>query len=303
MLMTQTKRKAKMIKQSIFCPAKINLHLEILDKRADGYHDVDTVMQSVTLCDKVSVSAQKVENNGKITVSCDNKTVPQGENSHKNIVYKAALLYLEQAALDPDKYDIAIDIEKQIPVCAGLAGGSTDAAGVLILLDIMLEVYMGRDAIAKFAGKIGADVPFCVLGGAYRCTGIGDQLERVNSLSTELFICIAKGADKESTAHAYALMDARQSERRLADHLIEALEREDLVEIGASLYNAFHLVNDNEGVNKAISQMRRCGALGASLSGSGPSVFGIFYSIDDAEAAMNSLVAMGYEAFVASPVR
>ena len=292
-----------MIKQSIFCPAKINLHLEVLDKREDGYHDIDTVMQSVTLCDKVSVCVENVEKGGKITVFCDNDSVPQGENSHKNIVYKAALLYLEKASLDPDKYDIAIDIEKQIPVCAGLAGGSTDAAGVLILLDIMLEVYMGRDAIAGFAGKIGADVPFCVLGGAYRCTGIGDVMERVNSLSTELFICIAKGADKQSTAHAYALMDARRTDRRLADTLIAALEREDLVDIGANLYNAFHLVNDNDNVNNAISQMRRCGALGAALSGSGPSVFGIFYSIDDAENAMNTLVSMGYEAFVASPLR
>ena len=293
-----------MNKQSIFCPAKINLHLEVLDKRADGYHDIDTVMQSVTLCDKVSVSLEKVENGGRITVSCDNDAVPQGENSHKNIVYKAALLYLEQAKLDPDKYDIAIDIEKQIPVCAGLAGGSTDAAGVLILLDIMLEVYMGRDVIASFASKIGADVPFCVLGGAYRCTGIGDVMERVNSLSTELFVCIAKGrSEKQSTAHAYTLMDSRESERRTADILVDALEREDLVEIGANLYNAFHLVNDNDGVNNAISQMRRCGALGAALSGSGPSVFGIFYSIDDADNAMHSLISMGYEAFVASPLR
>lgn len=292
-----------MVKQSIFCPAKINLHLEVLDKRADGYHNIDTVMQSVTLCDKVSVSVEKVEKGGTITVLCDNAAVPQGENSHKNIVYKAAILYLEQAGIDPDKYDIAIDIEKQIPVCAGLAGGSTDAAGVLILLDIMLEVYMGRDAIAAFAGKIGADVPFCVLGGAYRCTGIGDVMEKVNSLSTDLFICIAKGADKQSTAHAYALMDARRSARRLSDTMIDALEREDLVEIGANLYNAFHLVNDNDNVNNAISQMRKCGAFGAALSGSGPSVFGIFYSIDDAENAMNTLVSMGYEAFVASPLR
>ncbi len=291
------------MKQSIFCPAKINLHLEVMDKRADGYHDIDTVMQSVTLFDKVSVSVEKVENGGKITVSCDVESVPQGERSEKNIVYKAALVYLENAGLDPDKYDIGIDIEKQIPVCAGLAGGSTDAAGVLILLDIMLEVFMGRDAIAGFAGKIGADVPFCVLGGAYRCTGIGDKMERVNSLSTELFLCIAKGAEKQSTGHAYALMDARTTEKRTADTMVAALEREDLTEIGANLYNAFHLVNDNDNVNNAISQMRRYGALGAALSGSGPSVFGIFYSIDDAENAMNALVSMGYEAFVVSPVR
>lgn len=292
-----------MIKQSIFCPAKINLHLEVLDKREDGYHNIDTVMQSVTLFDKVSVSIENVLSGGNITVNCNLPYVPQADRSNKNVAHKAALLYLEKAGKDPSKYDITIDIEKQIPVCAGLAGGSTDAAGVMILLDIMLEVFMGRDAIAEFAGSVGADVPFCVLGGAYRCTGIGDKMERVNSLSTELFICIAKGAQKQSTANAYKLMDERTSQKRTADIMVDALEREDLVEIGANLYNAFHLVNDNEVVNKAISQMRRFGALGAALSGSGPSVFGIFYSIDDAENAMNALVSMGYESFVVSPVR
>jgi len=291
------------MKQSIFCPAKINLHLEVMDKRADGYHDIDTVMQSVTLFDKVSVSVECVQSGGTVTVACDDPSVPQGKSSEKNIVYKAALLYLEKAGLDPDKYDITIDIEKQIPVLAGLAGGSTDAAGVMILLDIMLEVFMGRDAIAKFAGKVGADVPFCVLGGAYRCTGIGDRMEKVSSLSTELFICIAKGSQKQSTSHAYVLMDARTTPKRTADTMVRALEREDLTEIGANLYNAFHLVNDNDSVNNAISLMRSFGALGAALSGSGPSVFGIFYSIDDAEASMNALVSMGYEAFVVSPVR
>jgi 4-diphosphocytidyl-2-C-methyl-D-erythritol kinase len=128
-------------------------------------------------------------------------------------------------------------------------------------------------------------------------------MERVNSLSTELFICIAKGAEKQSTAHAYELMDARTTPKRTSDAMVKALAVEDLVEIGANLYNAFQLVNDNDRVNNAISQMRRFGALGAALSGSGPSVFGIFYSIDDAENAMNELVSMGYEAFVVSPVR
>ena len=291
------------MKESIFCPAKINLFLEVLDKRDDGYHDIDTVMQSVTLFDKVSVCIESAKGTGSIVVKCDKEGVPSLESSESNIVYKAARLFFQKAGIDASAYDLEIEIEKQIPVCAGLGGGSTDAAGVLILLDLMLNVYMGRDKLAQISAELGADVPFCVLGGAYRGVGIGTTLERVPSLSTELFICIAKGGSKVSTGHAYSMMDARSEEKRTSDKLISALEKEDLAEIGYELFNAFQFVNDTDAVNNAISVMKKCGALGACLSGSGPSVFGIFFSIDDADNAMKSLWAMGYEAFVASPVR
>jgi 4-diphosphocytidyl-2-C-methyl-D-erythritol kinase len=291
------------MRESIFCPAKINLHLEVLDKREDGYHNIDTVMQSVSLFDKVSVSLDKVECGGVITVKCSDESVPQGEISYKNIAFKAAELYFDESGIDKDKYNVLIEIEKQIPVCAGLGGGSTDAAGVMILLDIMLGVYMGRDRIAEFAHKIGADVPFCVLGGAYRGTGIGEVLERVTSLSTEIFVCIAKGSQKQSTGKAYEMLDLASREKHSSDKLINALEREELCAIGASLYNAFRLVNDSAAVNKALSVMRAHGSVGEELSGSGPSVFGIFYSIDEAEGARDRLISLGYEAFVTSPIR
>ena len=186
------------MEQTYFCPAKINLFLEVGDVRPDGYHDIDSVMQAVTLCDTVTVSF--MAGSGKITLTCDHPDLPCDE---RNIAYRAAQGYLNAAGLTT--YDVKIHIEKKIPLAAGLAGGSTDCAGVLRCLQNML-VALSEEELYDLAKRLGADVPFCLRSGCSRTGGIGEVLTPYPSLTREAILVIAKGGEGVSTAEAYRQM-------------------------------------------------------------------------------------------------
>lgn len=283
------------MEQTYFCPAKINLFLEVMEKRPDGYHDIDSVMQAVSLCDRITVSL--VEGNGKICLVCDHPDLPVDS---RNIAYRAAEQYLREGGVEG--YDVSIHIEKKIPLSAGLAGGSTDAAGVLRALQTLLFA-LSEDALYNLGRRLGADVPFCLHSGCCRTEGIGEVLTPYPSLTRDAIIVIAKGGEGVSTAEAYRQMDLPRA-RQSSSAILRALERKDGGEIAALLYNAFEdvILPAHPIAAHAKGAMIEEGAAGALMSGSGPSVFGIFYNWDDAERVHRRLLSEGYECFLVNPV-
>ena len=283
------------MEQTYFCPAKINLFLEVEGIRPDGYHDIDSVMQAITLCDTVTVAF--TAGSGKITLTCDHPDLPCDE---RNIAYRAARRYLDAAGLTT--FDVNIHIEKKIPLAAGLAGGSADCAGVLRCLQNMLAA-LSEDELYELARGLGADVPFCLRSGCCRTEGIGEVLTPYPSLTRDAILVIAKKGEGVSTKEAYAQMDLPRK-RQTSASMLRALERMDGGEIAALLYNGFEsvILPLRPYAAHAKQVMIGEGAAGALMSGSGPSVFGIFFDWDDAERVYNRLQNEGYQTFIAHPV-
>lgn len=283
------------MKQTYFCPAKINLFLEVGEKRPDGYHDIDSIMQAVALCDRVSVTL--TEGEGRITLTCDNPLLP---TDNKNIAYRAAERYLAKAGIS--RYDVAVEIEKKIPLAAGLAGGSADCAGVLRCLQSLLSA-LSEEELYALGKQLGADVPFCLRSGCCCTEGIGEVLTPLSPLSRDAILVIAKGGEGVSTAEAYRQMDLPRT-RQSSASILRALERGDSGEVAALLYNSFEgvILPIHKEATYAKELMIAEGCAGALMSGSGPSVFGIFFDWDDANRAHERLLAKGYESFIASPV-
>lgn len=284
-----------MAKQTFFCPAKVNLFLEILEKRPDGYHEIDSIMQSVSLCDQVTV--ETYIGKGEIRFSCTDSSLPTDE---RNLAYRAAKLYMEKGKIT--NMDLNISLVKQIPIAAGLAGGSTDAAGVLSALQSLFGSFK-KEELLDLARSLGADVPFCLMQGCARARGIGEELTKLPSLSPEYFFVIAKGGEGVSTKDAYQLADS-YPQKKSAQAMEEALCRGEADVVLQGFYNAFERavlpIRPMAALAKEV--MFREGAIAALMSGSGPSVFGIFVDQEKAEKVRHSLSLQGYQAFVASPI-
>lgn len=247
--------------------AKINLSLDITGRRADGYHELDTVMQSVSLADTVRLV--KIAGNA-IALQCDRADLPQGPG---NLAHQAAVAYF-QAARQPVQ-GVSIFIKKQIPSQAGLGGGSADAAAVLRGLCTLFG-NIPEDALLQAGASVGADVPFCLTGGCLRAQGIGEKLSLLPPLP-HCIILIAKPAVGMSTAAAYAAYD------RLPDkppfhtgNLVNALSSGRLELTGTSLDNAFIKASSIPEIGSLCSALRAGGAVGTCMSGSGTAVFGLF---------------------------
>ena len=257
--------------------AKINLMLDIVAKRTDGYHDLFMIMQSIGLYDTVTVTQTKSK---KITISCNISDIPLDE---KNIAYRAAALFFNATKIK--NKGINIDIVKRIPHAAGLAGGSADGAGVLVALNELTGAGLTEDELCNIGVKIGADVPFCIKGGTLLAQGIGDVLHKVKPLR-HCFILIAKPDVSVNTAYAYKQFDAC-NKVHTPDKLgmLCAIQSRNLADIALKMENVFEQFIDVPNKVDIKSIMRESGALGVCMSGSGPTVFGIF---DDKEKAMTA---------------
>ena len=283
------------MEQTYFCPAKINLFLEVEGIRPDGYHDIDSVMQAISLCDLVTVRLESGD--GRIHLTCN---IPDLPTDKGNIAYRAAEAYLKEAGIGG--YDVFVEIKKDIPLAAGLAGGSTDAAGVLKAMQEMLGA-LSQDALYDLARRLGADVPFCLRSGCCRTEGIGEVLTPYPPLCRDAIVVVAKKGEGVSTKEAYRQMDLPRS-RQSSAQMLRALERQDGGEIAALLYNGFEsvILPLRPFAAHAKQVMIGEGAAGALMSGSGPSVFGIFFDWDDAERVYNRLREEGYETFLVHPI-
>jgi 4-diphosphocytidyl-2-C-methyl-D-erythritol kinase len=280
---------------SLIAPAKINLHLEIIGDRPDGYHELVMIMQSIELSDRLTLRANGTEN---IRIFCQDPQVP---NDRTNLAYRAAELMVQRFANSAAKYGgVDIEIEKHIPVAAGLAGGSANAAAVLVGIDLMWELGLTQLELQELAAKLGSDIPFCVSGGTAIATGRGEVLAPIVDLDN-IWVVLAKYRSLGvSTGWAYntyrarfgdAYVDNSQAiaERRAKVHsgdLVRAIAAKNPQEIGKLLYNDLEKVVLPEYVRVAElkSAFQAANVLGTMMSGSGPTVFALCENLQQATA-------------------
>ena len=250
--------------------AKINLTLDVLGKRSDGYHELTMVMESVDLADvlRFSHSGQGVQ------VKTNLAFLPSGPT---NLAAKAALSFAQATGLTVEP--LTIELEKHIPVCAGTAGGSSDAAAVLRYLNRALNAGLSGEELQKIGENVGSDVPYCVTGGTALAQGRGEVLTPLPSLPRCAFV-LCKPTFSISTPALFAEIDRHKIRRRPDTAGVQkALEAGDLAGVARRLYNVFEDVLPPRQA-KAIAEIKNrlisCGALGANLSGTGPTVFGLF---------------------------
>lgn len=249
--------------------AKINISLDVIGKRKDGYHLLKMIMQTIDLYDEIDITKTYDKS---IKIHCNKQYVPCDE---RNLAYKAAKLF-------KDKYNIKdgviIRIKKNIPVAAGLAGGSTDAAAVLSIMNEMFEVGAKDSELSELALKIGADVPYCIKGGTALCEGIGEKITYLSKFENKILVII-KPNFGVPTKDVYGNLDINKIYKHVkTDELIHAIKRDDIYGVCKDMKNV--LENVTLGKHKILGEIKeelRCnGAINAMMSGSGPTIFGFF---------------------------
>lgn len=283
----------------IFAPAKINLSLNVLSKRSDGYHEISSVMQAIELFDTVTVSVSKNDVENKIVVKTSNINLTSGKD---NIAYKAANLMLTRfASFINASQTIEIYLEKKIPMAAGLAGGSADGAAVMLALAELWNLDISIEELALLGGEIGADVSFCV----YSCaitnaninlmgkentspvalaTGIGEKLSPIKS-SVEAWILLVKPKIEVSTPKVYGAVKEYGSDDN-TEALLDALQVNDFDKVTSNMNNDLEKVTTAEYpiVADTIGKMKKyCNQAKVMMSGSGPTVFAYFGNEDYAK--------------------
>ena len=278
------------MKLTVKAYAKLNLTLDILGTLPNGYHSIESVFQSVSLHDIVTLES----GTDKISVTCNLPNIPQGKN---NICYKAIEMFFEKAGI----YDgVSLHIEKNIPEAAGMGGGSADAAATLVALSKAYCNIIDDVTLRSIATKLGADVPFCTFGGACLATGTGEILKPIASCP-DCDIILVKHGVKPSTAELYKLFDLQGSPVH-PDTAAEilALQKGDLQGVADYVANCFTPLW-GENISKIKSEMLLCGALASELTGSGPTVFGIFKK-GKGQAALDYLKKKYPETYICHPV-
>lgn len=279
----------------LFANAKINLTLDILRRREDGYHDLQMVMQAVTLADQLTVTPARGPEGSAVT---DLRFLPTGR---KNLAQAAAAAF-RQAVGREEQVDV--DIQKHIPVCAGLAGGSADAAAVLRAMNALTGAGLSGVQLAQIGESVGSDVPFCVLGGAALAEGRGELLTPLPALPP-CHIVICKPPFSISTPQLFSRVNVRKIVRRPdTAGVVAALRAGDLTGVARRMYNVFEDVLEprrQAEINEIKAVLIDCGALGASMSGSGPSVFGLFGGEAPAREACRRLRDSYQDVFLCAP--
>ncbi len=276
----------------IKAPAKINLTLDVIDRRADGYHIIESVMQTVDVYDEISLTVCDEEG---IFLTCSDETLP---TDAKNTAYRAAQVFYRHIEKAPH---VCIDIEKKIPMEAGMGGESADAAGVLRGLNLLENAGFSTDELCRIGSEIGADVPFCVLQGTALAEGIGSILTPIAALA-DMPIVIAKGEKGVSTVQAYAAIDGAENRGTYpAAPMIEALCSEDMEAVAAHVGNVFDEVLQLPDVVQIKALMRENGARGCSMTGSGSAVFGLFDDKHTAADCVSVLKDYDFTAFICYP--
>ena len=284
--------------------AKINLLLQIVGKRQDGYHLLDGVMQTVSLADTVTVELEPSAGRQIFLTAVGNDAMPTDE---RNLAFRAADAFLHTIGSGGQ---VRIHIEKRIPMAGGLAGGSTDAAATLRALNQLSGLPLSGKELCKIGQTLGADVPFCIRGGTMRTRGVGDRLTPCVGLPP-CYLVIACAGEGVSTPLAYAELDRRYGDfkdavpgDRKVEKLIDAMQKGDLTAVCDGMENLFEPVIRlrNPYVEIIGNTLKNSGAAGAMMSGSGPSVFGIFASEETARRGRDALEKIGVPGAVCTPV-
>ena len=276
--------------------AKINLSLDVVNRREDGYHNLRMVMQTVSLNDTLTVETTDAPG---FVMRCNAGHLPV---DGKNLVIAAANRFFEYSGITP--CGLSIDLEKRIPVAAGLAGGSTDAAAMLRVLNRMFKTYYTADELRAMALPLGADVPYCIEGGTSLAEGIGEILTPLSSLP-ECRILLCKPAFGVSTPAVFSLINWREIVYRPdTAGILTSLEKGHLAGVARRMYNVLEPVptRDHPEIGEIRRRMLDCDALGSVMSGSGPTVVGLFDDEDAAQRAYSVLRAQYHDTFLLRPM-
>lgn len=283
--------------------AKVNLHLECLGRRADGYHDIKSVMYSLSLSDEVTVTLGGTDRRSVRVYLSGNTRLP---TDGRNLVVMAAELFMNKLAINAD---ITIKLDKHIPVAAGLGGGSSDAAATLRALNRLFDRPCTERMLLSMAAELGSDVPYCLLGGAALCEGRGELITRLRSVICPHAV-IAVADEHISTPAAYSSLDCAYSDfdgsvpHSAEKELSELMNYLSGGERPRALYNVFEsvILAQCPGAARIKGLLRELGAGLSLMSGSGPSVFGIFDTEDAAIRAKEALINEGMRAFYVTGV-
>ena len=276
--------------------AKLNLTLDVLGKRPDGYHDLKSVMQTVSLYDTVELDLGTGE---PWKLTCGREDIPCDE---RNLAWKAAKLYCDAVNLDPD--GMTIRIEKRIPSGAGMGGGSADAAAVLRMLNRYYGNLLTLEELADLSAKIGSDIPFCVWGGTVMCEGRGEIMRRLPNCPQ----CVILGCKPEFSVSTPVLFRKIDSVKIMKhpdnDAMERALETGDIGAIAREIYNVFDPVvsEDHPEITHIKNVCNSYGALASQMTGSGSVVFAVMPDVASAEQAAEVLKQTYSQVFLAEPV-
>jgi 4-diphosphocytidyl-2-C-methyl-D-erythritol kinase len=266
--------------------AKINLFLDVTGRRDDGFHDVITVMHSVSLCDVIELTAIP-SSEGHITITSSDPTLPTDDS---NLIYKSARKFMSHFDINDN---IEIRLDKRIPIGAGLGGGSSDAAATLRALN---KIYRSatKEQMLQMAAELGSDVPFCIDGGCATCTGRGENVHKsdCNFKGYYRYIVIAIGESRVSTPKAYGLLDEKYGDFQSYNKNKSLSDMRSI-----PIYNIFESVIHYDEIDKIKEIMLDSGARDTLMSGSGQSVFGGFKNIFSASIAEKKLKKEGYSAY------
>ena len=260
--------------------AKINFTLSVGSKRADGYHSIDSLMHSISLSDRITLTKAEA-----ITLSVTEGEAPLGR---ENLMVRAAERFFEETGLSGG---VSMTLAKRIPSEAGMGGGSSDAAAVLRGLARLYETDLSLATLARWGASLGADIPFCVVAGAARCQGIGEKLTPL-APAPDCYVLVAKPDINVSTKYVYEHLDAQEIIKHPdIDGMVEAIAEESLQGILDRMENVLETVTVSAYpvIQTIKDRMKELGAINSLMSGSGPTVFGIFVEKDMARRAYDKL--------------
>lgn len=269
--------------------AKVNLGLDVLRRREDGYHEVKMIMQTVNLFDRLKIEEIKGSER-VIQIITDQDTIPANED---NLIYKAAKLLMDEFDINKG---VKITLEKNIPVAAGMAGGSTDAAATLIGVNELFSLGLSKKDLMDRGVKIGADVPYCIMGGTALSEGIGEILTPVSGMP-QCYILIAKPPINVSTKFVYENLHANELKYHPdIDSMTDCIKAGDFAGVCKHMDNVLETVTVKEYpiIEEIKSFMKENGAVGSIMSGSGPTVFGLFDKEEVAKSAFEALKAKNF---------
>lgn len=271
--------------------AKINISLDIVGKReSDGYHLLRMIMQNIDLYDEISVVKQAEG----ITLTCNKSYVP---TDSRNLAYKAAMLFKERYDINEG---VHIDIIKNIPVSAGLAGGSTDGAAVLKIMNKIFDINASDEELMEIGLQLGADIPYCIKGGTALCEGIGEELTSLKPFKDKIVVLVKPGfgVSTKEVYKAFNLEKVRIHPK--TEELIEAMQRDDLYYVANNMKNLLENVTlrKHNVLIKIKEDMNRYGAVGSMMSGSGPSVFAFFDDMLKAQKCYEKMKEIYKEVFL-----
>ncbi|MCL2364839.1 MAG: 4-(cytidine 5'-diphospho)-2-C-methyl-D-erythritol kinase [Defluviitaleaceae bacterium] len=284
--------------------SKINLYLEVLEKRSDGYHNLSTVMQSLGLCDLITLSTEVANacRALKLQLTCDDPHLPVDK---RNLVYRAADYILKRYKIN---VPVSIKIEKNIPIAAGLGGGSSDCAATLVGLNKLFSLGLTADELCEIGLTFGADVPFCIRGGTQLAEGVGERLTILPPHPT-CWIVLARVPVEVSTANIFSKIRLDRTRAEQSDKNVittkNAIAAGNVAQIAGAFYNRLTGITAaaHPEVNELIMKIKTLGAINAAMSGSGPTVFGYFNNEDTAKNACAELKKTIQSVYITQPER